>query len=85
MIRVQGFQGSSDPPQNRRIKMPKNCKELTVWQKSQEFWLKIHGIAAKFPNGERQGLTSKIRRSAFKFLGPLTPRILVSSSPTRPP
>jgi len=26
--RVQGFQGSSDPPQNRRIKLLKNYKEL---------------------------------------------------------
>jgi len=65
--RGQGFKGSSDPPQNRRIKMLKNYKELNVWQKSYELCLKIYQITAKFPNEERYGLTSQIRRSAVSI------------------
>jgi hypothetical protein len=40
--RIPGFQGSSDPPQNRRIKMLKNYKDLKVWQKSYELCLEIY-------------------------------------------
>jgi four helix bundle protein len=76
--RGQGFQGSSDPPQNRRIKMLKNytChgvadkhsrKELNVWQKSYELCLKIYQITATFPNEERYGLTSQIRKSVVSI------------------
>ncbi len=54
--RGQGFKGSSE--------MLKNYKELNVWQKSYELCLKIYRITAKFPNEERYGLTSQIRRSA---------------------
>ena len=65
--RGQGFKGSSDPPQNRRIKMLKNYKELNVWQKSYELCLEIYRITAKFPKEERYGLTSQIRRSAVSI------------------
>jgi len=44
-----GFKGSSDPPQNRRIKMLKNYKELKVWQKSYQLCLEIYRITANFP------------------------------------
>jgi len=57
--RGQGFQGSSE--------MLKNYKELNVWQKSYELCLKIYQITAKFPNEERYGLTSQIRRSAVSI------------------
>jgi four helix bundle protein len=57
--RGQGFEGSSE--------MLKNYKELNVWQKSYEFCLKIYKITAKFPNEERYGLTSQIRRSAVSI------------------
>ena len=57
--RGQGFKGSSE--------MLKNFKELNVWQKSYEFCLKIYRITAKFPNEERYGLTSQIRRSAVSI------------------
>ena len=57
--RGQGFKGSSE--------MLKNFKELIVWQKSYEFCLKIYRITAKFPNEERYGLTSQIRRSAVSI------------------
>ncbi len=43
--------------------MLKNYKDLKVWQKSYELCLKIYRITAKFPNEERYGLTSQIRRS----------------------
>ena len=57
--RGQGFKGSSE--------MLKNYKELNVWQKSCELCLKIYRITAKFPNEERYGLTSQIRRSAVSI------------------
>jgi ABC-type microcin C transport system permease subunit YejB len=65
--RIPGFKGSSDPPQNRRIKMLKNYKELKVWQKSYELCLKICRITAKFPREEKYGLTSQIRRSVVSI------------------
>jgi len=65
--RGQGFKGSSDPPQNRRIKMLKNYKELKVWQKSYGLCLEIYKITAKFPKEERYGLTSQIRRSVVSI------------------
>jgi hypothetical protein len=40
--RSLGFKGSRDPPQNRRIKMLKNYKELKVWQKSYGLCLEIY-------------------------------------------
>ncbi len=57
--RGQGFKGSSE--------MLKNYKELNVWQKSYELCLKIYQITAKFPNEERYGLTSQIRRSVVSI------------------
>ncbi len=57
--RDQGFKGLSE--------MLKNYKELNVWQKSCELCLEIYRITAKFPNEERYGLTSQIRRSAVSI------------------
>ena len=42
--------------------MLKNYKDLKVWQKSYELCLKIYRITAKFPNEEKCGLTSQVRR-----------------------
>jgi four helix bundle protein len=47
--------------------MLRNYKDLNVWQKSYELCLKIYRITAKFPNEERYGLTSQIRRSAVSI------------------
>jgi four helix bundle protein len=47
--------------------MLKNYKDLKVWQKSYELCLKIYRITAKFPNEEKYGLTSQIRRSAVSI------------------
>jgi four helix bundle protein len=47
--------------------MLKNYKGLNVWQKSYELCLEIYKITAKFPNEERYGLTSQIRRSAVSI------------------
>ncbi len=47
--------------------MLKNYKDLNVWQKSYELCLKVYRITAKFPNEERYGLTSQIRRSAVSI------------------
>jgi four helix bundle protein len=40
---------------------------LKVWQKSYELCLKIYRITTKFPNEERYGLTSQIRRSTVSI------------------
>jgi hypothetical protein len=58
--RVQGVKGSSDPPQNRRIKRLKNYKELKVWQRPYELCLEIYTITAKSSNEEIYGQTSQI-------------------------
>jgi len=65
--RDPGFRGSSDPPQNRRIKMLKNYKELNVWQKSYKLCLHIYKVTKRFPKDEMYGLTSQIRRSAVSI------------------
>ncbi len=57
--RGQGFKGSSE--------MLKNYKELNAWQKSYALCLNIYRITAKFPNEEKYGLTSQIRRSAVSI------------------
>jgi len=44
--------------------MLRNYKELKVWQKSYDLCLEIYKITKRFPNGERYGLTSQIRRAA---------------------
>ncbi len=48
--------------------MLKNYKELNVWKKSYELCLNIYRITAKFPNEEKYGLTSQIRRSFVSIL-----------------
>ena len=57
--RIPGLKGSSE--------MLKNYKDLIVWQKSYELCLKIYRLTSKFPNEERYGLTSQIRRSAVSI------------------
>ncbi|MFC1812433.1 four helix bundle protein [Thermodesulfobacteriota bacterium] len=44
--------------------MLKNYKELKVWQKSYKLCLAFYKITKQFPNEERYGLTSQIRRAA---------------------
>ena len=65
--RGQGSKGSSDPPQNRRIKMLKNDKEVKVRQNSYDLCLKIERITAKFPKEERYALSSPLRKSALSI------------------
>jgi four helix bundle protein len=57
---LEGVKGSSE--------MLRNYKDLNAWQKSYELCLKIYRITAKFPNEERYGLTSQIRRSAVSIV-----------------
>jgi four helix bundle protein len=54
--RGQGVRDSS--------KMLKNYRELKVWQRSYRLCLEIYRITKTFPNEERYGLTSQIRRAA---------------------
>lgn len=44
--------------------MLKNYKELKVWQRSYSLCLEIYRITKEFPQEERYGLTSQIRRTA---------------------
>jgi len=39
-------------------------KKLKVWEDAHEFTIRIYSITKKFPDNERYGLTSQIRRSA---------------------
>jgi len=69
-------------------KMLKNYEELKVWQRSYHLCLEIYKVTKTFPNEERYGLTSQIRRAAASFpsnapeeyrtkpLEPLNPRTL---------
>jgi four helix bundle protein len=44
--------------------MLKNYRELKVWQRAYQLCLEIYKITKRFPNEERYGLTSQIRRAA---------------------
>jgi len=47
--------------------MLKNFKELKVWQKAYQLCLDIYRVSKKFPNEEKFGLTSQIRRAAVSI------------------
>jgi four helix bundle protein len=47
--------------------MLKNYRELKVWQRSYRLCLEIYKITKRFPNEERYGLTSQVRRAAASF------------------
>ena len=48
------------------ISMPILCyKDLRIWQEAYALTLEIYAISKVFPNEERYGLTSQIRRSAL--------------------
>ena len=44
--------------------MLKNYKELKVWQRPYQLCLEIYKITKRFPNEEKYGLISQIRRAA---------------------
>jgi len=48
--------------------MLKNYKELKVWQKSYQLCLDIYRATKEFPDEERYGLTSQIRRAAVSVV-----------------
>ena len=50
-----------------RMNKAKTFKDLTVWQKSHEFVLKIYKLTRDFPSYELFGLTSQIRRSSVSI------------------
>ena len=43
----------------------KKFEDLIVWQKAHKRVLSIYGLTKNFPNEERYGLTSQLRRSAM--------------------
>ncbi len=44
--------------------MARNYKNIVAWQRSHEFVLVVYSLTAKFPDIERYGLTSQLRRAA---------------------
>ena len=42
-------------------------RDLTVWQRSMQLAVAIYGLTKEFPQDERFGLTSQIRRSAVSI------------------
>lgn len=42
----------------------KNFRDLIVWQKAHQFVLEVYRFSQSFPNEERFGLTSQLRRAA---------------------
>ena len=47
--------------------MLKSFKELKVWQKAYQLTLDIYNVSKNFPNEEKFGLTSQIRRAAVSI------------------
>jgi len=47
--------------------MLKNFKELKVWQKAYKLCLEIYKITQNFPNEEKYGLSSQMRRAAISI------------------
>jgi four helix bundle protein len=44
-----------------------NFRELEVWEKGHELTLAVYKATARFPNEERYGLTSQIRRASVSI------------------
>lgn len=44
--------------------MSKSFRELLVWQKAMKLAVAIYGLTANFPDTERFGLTSQLRRAS---------------------
>ena len=53
--------------EDMKVNKAKTFKDLSVWQKSHEFVLKIYKVTRAFPSYELFGLTSQIRRSAVSI------------------
>jgi len=47
--------------------MPKNYKELKVWEKSYQLCLEVYRITQEFPKTEIYGLISQMRRAALSI------------------
>ena len=48
----------------RRGGLVADYKELIAWQKSMELVVDVYRVTKSFPNGERFGLISQMRRAA---------------------
>jgi four helix bundle protein len=68
--RIQGFKdkGSWDQGVNESRAMLKNYKELKVWQKSYALCINVYKATRAFPNEEKFGLTSQIRRAVVSVV-----------------
>ncbi len=52
---------------DKRVVMLKNFKELIVWQKAYQLSLDLYRITKDFPNEEKYGLSSQMRRAAISI------------------
>jgi len=52
------------PEQQKAIK---SHKDLNVWQKAMDFVVDIYGLTGEFPDSEKYGLISQIRRAAISI------------------
>lgn len=47
--------------------LTQSFQDLLVWQKAHEFVLKVYKMTAQFPDSEKFGLTSQLRRAAISI------------------
>jgi four helix bundle protein len=46
------------------VRVAQSFEDLTVWQRAMEMTVQIYSLTSTFPDGERYGLTSQMRRAA---------------------
>lgn len=51
----------------KRLKKNKDHKDLDVWKKSMDLVVKVYQITQMFPDTEKYGLTSQMRRAAVSI------------------
>ena len=59
------FLGYKPIKQKKVMKTIKSHKDLDVWKLSMEFVVSVYVLSAAFPNSEKFGLTSQLRRAAI--------------------
>jgi len=47
--------------------MAQSFRDLVVWQRAMQLTVAIYGLTKEFPQDERFGLTSQMRRSAVSI------------------
>lgn len=58
------FLVGSDARENKIRQEMRNYRDLDVWQKGMEIAVRVYNVTKNFPDEERFGLTSQLRRAA---------------------